>query len=84
MLGFYKDLKDPAKEYQRKVRTVLRGITATALHTDVLSPRRFGLFALQVWSHKVMRWGVPWFLLVLFLVNWLLVGAGWLGVCPQR
>jgi cellulose synthase/poly-beta-1,6-N-acetylglucosamine synthase-like glycosyltransferase len=77
VLGFYKDLKDPAKEYQRKVRTVLRGITAIALHTDVLSLRRFGLFAFQVWSHKVMRWGVPWFLLGLFLVNWLLVGEGW-------
>lgn len=77
VLGFYKDLKDPAKEYQRKVRTVLRGITAIALHTDVLSFRRFGLFSLQVWSHKIMRWGVPWFLAGLFLVNWLLVGAGW-------
>ena len=77
VLGFYKDLKDPAKEYQRKVRTVLRGITATALHTDVLSLRRFGMFAFQVWSHKVMRWGVPWFLLALLLVSWLLVGEGW-------
>jgi hypothetical protein len=80
VLGFYKDLKDPAKEYQRKVRTVLRGITATALHTDVLSVRRFGLFAFQVWSHKMMRWGVPWFLLVLLLVNCMLVGEGWFYV----
>lgn len=77
VLGYYKDLKDPAKEYQRKVRTVLRGITAIALHPDVLSVRRFGVFALQVWSHKVMRWGVPWFLLGLFLVNWSLLGRGW-------
>lgn len=77
VLGYYKDLKDPAREYQRKVRTVLRGITAIALHTDVLSVRRFGVFALQVWSHKVMRWGVPWFLLGLFLVNWSLLGHGW-------
>jgi cellulose synthase/poly-beta-1,6-N-acetylglucosamine synthase-like glycosyltransferase len=80
VLGFYKDLKDPAREYQRKVRTVLRGITAIARHSDVLSVGRFGLFAWQVWSHKVMRWGVPWFLLVLLLVNWLLIGAGWFYV----
>src|SRR5690606_36863126 len=63
VLGFYKDLKDPQKEYQRKVRTVLRGITAIARHTDVLSFTRFRWFALQVWSHKILRWGVPWFLL---------------------
>jgi cellulose synthase/poly-beta-1,6-N-acetylglucosamine synthase-like glycosyltransferase len=78
VLGFYKDLSDPSKEYQRKVRTVLRGITAIALHPDVLSPARFGVFAFQVWSHKVMRWAVPWFLLGLFLLNWSLLGTGWI------
>lgn len=77
VLGFYQDLKDPQKEYMRKVRTVLRGITAIARHTDVLDVRRFGLFAFQVWSHKVMRWLVPWFLLLLFLVNATLLGCGW-------
>jgi glycosyltransferase involved in cell wall biosynthesis len=77
VLGFYKDLKDPQKEYQRKVRTVLRGITAVARHPDVLSLTRFQLFALQVWSHKIMRWGVPWFLALLFLVSLALAGDGW-------
>jgi len=74
VLGFYKDLKDPAKEYLRKVRTALRGMTAIARHPDVLNPLRFGLFAWQVWSHKVMRWAVPWLLAVLFIVNLALVG----------
>jgi len=77
VLGFYRDLKDPRKEYLRKVRTVLRGITAIARHPDVLDTRRFGLFAVQVWSHKVMRWLVPWFLLLLLAVNLGLVGEGW-------
>lgn len=69
VLGFYKDLKDPKKEYQRKVRTALRGMTAIARHPDVLNPWRFGLFAWQVWSHKLMRWAVPWLLLCLFVTN---------------
>ncbi len=76
VLGFYRDLKDPAKEYQRKVRTVLRGITALARHPDVLKPARFGLFAFQVWSHKLMRWLVPWFLLALFMVSLNVAGRG--------
>lgn len=67
VLGFYKDLKNPGKEYQRKVRTVLRGITAVARHPDVLNFRRYGLFAWQVWSHKVLRWTVPWTLGLLLL-----------------
>lgn len=76
VLGYYKDLSDPQKEYQRKVRTVLRGITAIARHPDVLNPQRYGLFAMQVWSHKIMRWGVPWFLVLLFLLNFRLLGEG--------
>lgn len=77
VLGYYKDLSDPSKEYQRKVRTVLRGITAISRHPDVLNLQRFGLFSFQVWSHKIMRWGVPWFLLLLFLLNFRLLGSGW-------
>lgn len=76
VLGFYKDLKDPHKEYQRKVRTVLRGITAVARHPDVLSFSKFQWFSLQVWSHKILRWGVPWFLLALFIVTLPLLGKG--------
>jgi cellulose synthase/poly-beta-1,6-N-acetylglucosamine synthase-like glycosyltransferase len=76
VLGFYKDLADPQKEYQRKVRTVLRGMTAVARHADVLNFFRFGLFAWQVWSHKIMRWLAPWFLVLVFLTNLALIGSG--------
>jgi len=76
VLGYYKDLQDPRKEYQRKVRTVLRGITAIARHPDVLNPLRFGLFAWQVWSHKIMRWLVPYFLAALLLVSVALATRG--------
>jgi glycosyltransferase involved in cell wall biosynthesis len=73
VLGFYSDLKDQQKEYRRKVRTVVRGMTAIARHPDVLNVLRFRLFAFQVWSHKLMRWLVPWLLLLLFGINlWLL------------
>ncbi len=77
VLGFYEDVQDPSREYLRKVRTVLRGITAIARHPNVLSPA-FGTFALQVWSHKLMRWLVPWFLLALLPLNALLLGTHWL------
>jgi len=69
VLGYYKDLKDASKEYQRKVRTVLRGMVGLARHTEVLNPMRMGGFAFQTLSHKIMRWLVPWFLLGLFLTS---------------
>lgn len=77
VLGYYRDLKDPAREYQRKLRTVLRGMTGLARHLEVLDPRSFGLFAVQVWSHKLMRWLVPWFLLGLLAVSLALAGRHW-------
>lgn len=72
VLGYYRDLKDPAREYSRKVRTVLRGITGLCRHKDVLNPSRFGTFAWQVFSHKLMRWAVPWALLGTLLTTALL------------
>lgn len=61
--GIYKDIKDPSKEYRRKVRTAVRGMAGLAHMAAVLNPFRYRVFAFQVWSHKVMRWLVPWFLL---------------------
>ncbi|MDO7641328.1 MAG: glycosyltransferase family 2 protein [Reinekea forsetii] len=76
VLGFYADLKDPSKEYTRKVRTVLRGMTGLSRHLEVLNVSRFGFYAVQVFSHKLMRWAVPWFLLALLLVSASLAGVG--------
>lgn len=76
VLGHYQDVADPSKEYQRKLRTVIRGLTALARHPQALNPARHGLFAFQVFSHKVMRWLVPWFLLALFVTSWLLLPRG--------
>lgn len=77
VLGHYQDVADPNKEYQRKLRTVIRGWTALARHPEVLNPFRFGLFAWQVFSHKLMRWAVPWFLIILFVASIMLAGSGW-------
>jgi cellulose synthase/poly-beta-1,6-N-acetylglucosamine synthase-like glycosyltransferase len=78
VLGHYQDVVDPGKEYQRKLRTVIRGWTALARHPEVLNPAKFGLFAWQVFSHKLMRWAVPWFLVILFVVSIMLAGSGWI------
>lgn len=78
VVGYYPNLKDERREYERKVRTVTRGIAGLARNPDVLNPLRFSLFAFQVWSHKVMRWAVPWFMLAAFVSSWALARAHWL------
>jgi glycosyltransferase involved in cell wall biosynthesis len=75
--GYYPSVRDERDEYPRKVRTVIRGMMAIERKPFVLDPRRVGLFAYQVWAHKVMRWAVPWFLLLLLAVSIPLASQHW-------
>ncbi|MDF1819138.1 MAG: glycosyltransferase [Immundisolibacteraceae bacterium] len=77
VIGLYPNIEDPAKEYPRKRRTVLRGITAIAANLDFLNMFRYPLFGFQLWSHKVMRWAVPWFQAALLISNVWIVGEHW-------
>ena len=76
VLGYYKDIVDGRREYQRKVRTALRGMTALTRHREVLNPCRYRWFSFQLWSHKVMRWAVPWALPLLLVTSVALRGQG--------
>jgi glycosyltransferase involved in cell wall biosynthesis len=69
LIGVYKDVKDSSKEYQRKVRTVIRGMAALQQKAEILNPVKYGLFSMQVWGHKLMRWLVPWFMLSTLLIS---------------
>lgn len=73
IVGIYKDIKDKSKEYNRKVRTVVRGMTAARHKYEVLNPFKYGMFAFQLWSHKVMRWFAPWFMLATFILSCALI-----------
>lgn len=77
VLGYYANIRDERREYARKVRTVTRGIAAVWRHPDILNPFVFGLFAFKVWSHKIMRWAVPWFLVLALGTSLLLSAQHW-------
>jgi hypothetical protein len=51
-------------EYRRKIRTMSRGIQTLFYHGRLLNPFSYGVFAWMLWSHKLIRWLVP-FALVL-------------------
>ena len=42
-------------EFARKVRVITRGLSAVILMRELLDPRRHGFYALQLFSHKVLR-----------------------------
>jgi cellulose synthase/poly-beta-1,6-N-acetylglucosamine synthase-like glycosyltransferase len=60
-------------EMRRKVRTFLRGITVLMASLDLLNPLRYGRFAFQLASHKLLRFLAP-ILLVVALVASALAG----------
>jgi len=74
-VGYYLDLSDEKREFDRKVRTVVRGLTVFWRHTDLLNPFRYGLFAYQYFCHKLLRWLVPFFLVGAFVSNALLASS---------
>jgi len=57
------------KEFKRKVRIVNRAWRATMSMKHLLNPFRYGLFAVKLLSHKLLRWLVPAMLIVLLMTN---------------
>ena len=43
-------------EFRRKVRTMARGLETLRAYGTLLSPSRYGRFALMLWVHKLGRW----------------------------
>lgn len=71
-IGYYQDIKDKSREFQRKVRTVLRGLTVFFNHPQFLNIFKFGLFTYQYFCHKLLRWLVPVFLICAFISGMLI------------
>jgi glycosyltransferase involved in cell wall biosynthesis len=73
-VGYYKNIFDEQREFDRKIRTVLRGISVLMKSLAMLNPFRYGLFAWQLFSHKLGRWLIPFGMIGAFCSNALLLG----------
>jgi cellulose synthase/poly-beta-1,6-N-acetylglucosamine synthase-like glycosyltransferase len=65
-------------EFGRKVRVIIRSWKAFAFRKELLNPFRYGFYAIQLFSHKILRYLVVFPLLTLFLVSPFLWKAGFL------
>jgi len=71
-IGYYKNIADERKEYDRKVRTVLRGISVFMRSLAIINPFQHIVFSWQMLSHKLCRWLVPFAMMIAFASNALL------------
>ena len=77
-IGYYRDIANPSHEFERKVRTVLRGISVFFNNTEFLNVFKYGLFSYEYFCHKFLRWIVPLFLIIVFLSNIVLAFTSWI------
>jgi|SRR5689334_3725231 cellulose synthase/poly-beta-1,6-N-acetylglucosamine synthase-like glycosyltransferase len=72
-LAYEETTQSTAEEFSMRVRVVTRAMRGLLSVSDLLQPWKFFWPAFQLWSHKIMRWMVPLFLIVLLAANFLLL-----------
>lgn len=73
-LAYEETTESAAEEFAMRVRVVSRGIRGVLSVADLLKPWKFAWVSFQLVSHKILRWLIPFFLIVLFGSNVALVG----------
>jgi glycosyltransferase involved in cell wall biosynthesis len=56
-----------------KIRIISKDFRALLTHRELLNPLRYGAMAMGLWSHKLLRWLIPHFLLTLLVANFFLL-----------
>jgi hypothetical protein len=64
------------EELYRRARVITRGLRGAFTMPDLLNPLRHPWFATLLWSHRVLRWLVPVFLLLLLAASVPLASQG--------
>ncbi len=74
-LAYEETTKSTREEFSMRVRVVTRAMRGLLSVSDVLMPWKFAWPAFQLWSHKVLRWMVPLFLMTIFISNLFLLDS---------
>jgi len=73
-LAYEETTQSTSEEFSMRVRVVTRGIGGLLSVSELLKPWKSGWVSFQLWSHKVLRWLVPFFLFTLLASNLFLWG----------
>jgi cellulose synthase/poly-beta-1,6-N-acetylglucosamine synthase-like glycosyltransferase len=60
---------EPGSMLRLKARIISKDFRALLVHRALLNPFRYGAIAVSLWSHKLLRWLVPYFLFAAFAAN---------------
>jgi cellulose synthase/poly-beta-1,6-N-acetylglucosamine synthase-like glycosyltransferase len=79
-LAYEETTKSSKEEFSMRVRVVTRGMRGILSVQGLLNPAKYGWVSFQLFSHKILRWMVPFFLLLLFASNAVLWNHSWFGL----
>lgn len=68
-LAYEETTESTAEEFKMRVRVITRGMRGLLSVPELLKPWKYPWIAFQLFSHKVLRWMVPLFLLLLLAGN---------------
>ena len=72
-LAYEETTQSTSEEFSMRVRVVTRAMRGLLSVSDLLKPWKFAWPAFQLWSHKIMRWMVPLFLIAIFAASLALI-----------
>jgi cellulose synthase/poly-beta-1,6-N-acetylglucosamine synthase-like glycosyltransferase len=72
-LAYEETTQSTSEEFSMRVRVVTRAMRGLLSVSNLLKPWKFAWPAFQLWSHKIMRWMVPLFLIAIFAANLALI-----------
>ncbi len=68
-----KTSKSRSEEFKMRCRVVTRAISGLVHMKKILNPFKFPKHSFQLFSHKILRWCVPVFMIIVFISNLLLL-----------
>ncbi|NMC75394.1 MAG: glycosyltransferase family 2 protein [Geobacteraceae bacterium] len=74
-VAYEETTEKPAEEFGMRVRVITRAMRGILHAKSLLNPFRYPFVSFQLISHKVLRWLIPFFLIVLLVSNGFLLGS---------
>ncbi len=71
--------KQPDAMFRMKTRIISKDLRGLLRNPACLNPFQVGRVAVALWSHKLLRWAIPYFLILLLLSNVFLAGPDFYG-----
>jgi len=66
---FEETTESTKEEFRMRIRIIIRALNALFKMRKMMNPIKYGLFALDLLSHKLLRFAVPLFLFAAFVAN---------------